>query len=186
MRFLMFAASARQDSVNRKLIELAASMIVSAGHHVDYAHFSEFDVPLYHGDINAEKGIPDNAKKLITRMHEADAVIISSPEYNFSTPGTLKNLIDWVSRETPMPWTNQVILLMSASPALAGGVRGLWHTRVPLEGCGAIVYPNMFSLAGAYSAFKEDGTLQDASLMQRLKELLDEFSSFAERLKISN
>lgn len=142
---------------------------------VDLADFADFDLPLYHGDLNAEKGIPANAKKFISRMHAAKATIISSPEYNFSSPGTLKNLIDWVSRETPMPWRGQHILLISASPSMVGGNRGLWHTRVPLESCGAFVYPDMFSLATAHESFDTDGNLKDKNLQQRLQQLLESF-----------
>ena len=70
-----------------------------------------------------------------------DAVMISSPEYNYSISGVLKNLIDWVSRARPMPWRGKSIYLMSAAPSPMGGIRGLWQTRIPLEGCGALRIP---------------------------------------------
>lgn len=181
MRIFMFAASVRKESVNKKLINLSASLIKDK-HEIDLADFREFDMPLYDGDLNAEKGLPEAAKQFIIRMQKADGMMISSPEYNFSMPGTLKNLIDWISRDTPMPWKNRQILLMSASPALVGGNRGLWNTRVPLETCGAFVYPEMFSLASAYSAFNEAGELMDASLQKRLKSNLDEFLNHLENL----
>jgi chromate reductase, NAD(P)H dehydrogenase (quinone) len=116
------------------------------------------------------------------RMKHADAVVISSPEYNFSIPGTLKNLIDWVSRENPMPWKGVRMLLMSASPSLVGGNRGLWATRVPLECCGAIVHPDMFSLASAYEAFDAQGNLKDQALSNRLKATVQTFTQFVETL----
>jgi len=183
MKLLLLAASLRKDSVNKKLLVLAAQLLKAQGIAIDMADFAEFDVPLYHGDLNAELGLPHGAKQFIARMHAADGLIIASPEYNFSIPGTLKNLIDWVSREQPMPWLKQRVLLMSASPSLVGGNRGLWHTRVPLEACGAIVYSDMFSLASAYTAFAADGQFTDVSLQQRLKDNLTGFIHFVKALK---
>lgn len=182
MRIFMFAASVRKESVNKKLTNLSADLIKDK-HEIDLADFREFEMPLYDGDLNAEKGLPETAKQFIIRMQKADGMVISSPEYNFSTPGILKNLIDWISRDRPMPWKNQQILLMSASPTLIGGNRGLWHTRVPLESCGAFVYPEMFSLASAYTAFNETGTLLNETLQNRLKSTLDEFLTHLENLK---
>ncbi len=77
-------------------------------------------MPLYNADIQNTQGFPAAVTEFIKRMHNANGIIISSPEYNFSMPGTLKNLIDWVSRITPMPWNKQNILLLSASPSLVG------------------------------------------------------------------
>lgn len=185
MKLLLLAGSLRKESLNKKLLKLAASILTEQGIAIDFAGLAEFDVPLYNGDIQDAIGLPEGALKFIARMHAADGLIIASPEYNFSTPGVLKNLIDWVSRGQPMPWARQSILLMSASPSLVGGNRGLWHTRVPLEACGAIVYPDMFSLAAAHTAMAEDGQLVDQALQQRFKENLTAFVSFAAALKAS-
>lgn len=179
MNLFMFAASLRKDSVNKKLIKLASTLIDNK-HTINLVDYNEFHAPIYNADVETSSGIPENIKKFITHLKQSDGLIISSPEYNFSTPGTLKNLIDWVSRDNPMPWREQKILLLSASPALAGGVRGLWQTRIPLEGCGAHVFPDMFSLSSAYSAFAENGELLDKALQERLKNNLHDFIKFAE------
>jgi NAD(P)H-dependent FMN reductase len=176
MKFMMMAASLQKDSCNKKLINLAARLVRDLKHTVDLTDFAEFDVPLYNADIQNTLGLPVGALKFIKHMHDADGLIISSPEYNFSIPGTLKNLIDWISRQQPMPWTKQSILLLSASPSLVGGNRGLWSTRIPLESCGAFVYPDMFSLASAYTAFNAEGQLNDATLQGRLQKLLESFA----------
>src|ERR1700677_3357123 len=141
MRIFMFAAALRSESTNKKLINIAADIAQKAQHEEDLASFSEYMLPLYDGDLEKNQGIPKAAQDFAQRMQQADALIISSPEYNHSTPGTLKNLIDWVSRIQPTPWKNQYILLFSASPAMVGGNRGLWATRIPLECCGSFVYP---------------------------------------------
>lgn len=181
MKMMLMAASLRKDSVNKKLINLSAKVLQPLCT-PDIADFAEFNLPLYNGDIQEQQGIPEAAYAFVERMHAAQGVIIASPEYNFSIPGTLKNLIDWVSRISPMPWVKQSIYLMSASPSLVGGNRGLWHTRVPLEVCGAMVYPSMFSLASAYEVFNENGELKDAKLQERLAKDLGAFVDFAKRL----
>ncbi len=183
MKIFMFAASLRQDSVNKKLIRQAAEIVTAAQCQVDLADFAEFNVPLYHGDIDAKSGLPEGALAFITRMHAADAMIIASPEYNFSIPGTLKNLIDWVSRQQPMPFADQQLLLLSASPSLVGGNRGLWHTRVPFEQCGTLVYPTMFSLSMAYEAFTEAGKLKDPQLQQRLQDVIEKYLLTVKKIK---
>lgn len=183
MKLLMFAAALRKESTNKKLIRIAADLAKKLNCEVDLADFAEFDMPLYNADDQDAHGIPEGAKKFIARLQKADGLIISSPEYNFSTPGTLKNFIDWVSRDKPMPWSKKYILLMSASPSLVGGNRGLWHTRVPLETCGAFVFPEMFSLGNAYQAFTEDRQLKDQRLLERLHGNVEEFVRWVEKNK---
>jgi chromate reductase, NAD(P)H dehydrogenase (quinone) len=171
MRVLAFAASSRKESLNRKLIELAARLAEEvADAEVDLADFSEFAMPVYDGDLEAAEGLPPGADELRRRLERADATMIATPEYNYSIAGPLKNAIDWVSRERPMPWRGRSIYLMSASPGPIGGIRGLWQTRIPLEGCGALVFPDMFALARAREAFDEGGRLVDGRLEERLRQ----------------
>jgi chromate reductase len=137
-------------------------------------------MPLYDGDAEAVDGPPSGALALRDRLEQCDAVVISSPEYNASVPGVLKNAIDWVSRIQPQPFKTKHALLVSASPSLVGGNRGLWVLRVPLEHLGARVYPDMFSLARAHQGFTEDGLLADPGLQQRLAETVAAFLSLVE------
>jgi NAD(P)H-dependent FMN reductase len=179
----MFAASLRKDSCNKKLINIAAQFVKKQNHIADLADFAEFSAPLYNADDQDSTGFPQGIMAFVQRLKQADGLIISSPEYNFSIPGTLKNLLDWVSRIDPYPWKAYPILLMSASPSMIGGNRGLWATRVPLEACGGFVFPDMFSLAGAYSAFDDQHQLKDTQLADRLKTNIAAFLSFADSLK---
>lgn len=119
MKILIFAASLREGSFNKKLVNVAIPILHQLGCTVDHAHFSEFTVPLYNEDERKSKGLSPGALRFIERMQNADGTIIATPEYNFSIPGTLKNLIDWVSRQEPMPFANQLICLLSASPSLS-------------------------------------------------------------------
>jgi len=82
-------------------------------------------------------------------------------------PGVLKNLIDWTSRIRPQPFNGKQCFLLSASPSMAGGNRGLWSLRIPLEHLGARVYPDMFSLAQAHEAFGANGRLGNDLLQKR-------------------
>src|SRR6185436_192823 len=152
---LVFAASLRKESLNKRLARLAARIAEQLDANVDLASMRDFDVPLYDGDVEAQ-GIPAGAHTLRDKLIANDAFILASPEYNGSMPGTIKNLIDWASRFRPQPFDGRHGLLLSASPSLAGGNRGLWALRVPLEHLGARVFPDMFSLAMAHKALADD------------------------------
>src|SRR5678815_3985474 len=97
-------------------------------------------------------------------------------------PGVLKNVIDWVSRIKPQPFNGRQAMLLSASPSMVGGNRGLWSLRIPLEHLGARIYPDMFSLAQAHKALVE-GDIADAALRARFDKNLQAFLSLAEAAK---
>ena len=82
-----------------------------------------------------------------------------------------------------MPWKGYPILLMSASPSLVGGNRGLWSTRIPLEACGGFVFPDMFSLASAYTAFDDHGGLKDSGVFERLNQNMIDFIPYVSMVK---
>lgn len=180
LRVLVLGASLRSGSTNARLATLVARMLTDAGANVDLAAMREFDMPLYDGDLETERGLPDGALALRDRLERCDAFVLSSPEYNASVPGVVKNAIDWVSRVRPQPFKTKHALLISASPSMVGGNRGLWALRVPLEHLGTRVYPDMFSLAAAHQGFTEDGQLADPGLQQRLNETVTSFLALAE------
>ncbi|REK87713.1 NADPH-dependent oxidoreductase [Streptomyces inhibens] len=180
LRVLVLGASLRAESFNVRLASLVARMMTEAGAAVDLATMREFEMPLYDGDMEAAEGLPDGALALRDRLEWCDAFVIASPEYNGSVPGVVKNAIDWVSRVRPQPFKTKHALLVSASPSLIGGNRGLWTLRIPLEHLGTRVYPDMFSLASAHQGFTEEGQLADTGLQQRLAETVTAFLSLAE------
>lgn len=183
MKILAFAASLRRGSLNKKLVATVAGMLRELGGDVDLADFSEFDMPLYDGDKQAAEGLPPGALRLKERVEAASALVIANPEYNYSIAGPLKNAIDWVSRARPMPWRGRSVYLVAASPGAIGGIRGLWQTRIPLEGCGALVFPDMFALAHADRAFSDDGRLADAATADRLRQQVLGFFRLAEAVE---
>jgi chromate reductase, NAD(P)H dehydrogenase (quinone) len=183
VRFLVFSASLRADSLNTRLAELAAAAIEGDGGTVDRASMGEFDCPSYNQDVQLGEGFPPGAKELHRRLEASDAFVICSPEYNASLPGVLKNAIDWVSRYDPQPFNERHGLVMSASPSMVGGNRGLWALRIPFEHLGARVYPDMFSLAQAHKAFEEEGRIADPRLQERFDTNIVNFMDLVEASK---
>lgn len=179
---LVLGASLRADSLNRKLAALAARIAEQTGARVDHASMRDFDVPSYDGDVEKAQGIPKGAEELRRRLLASDAFIVSSPEYNGSMPGIFKNLIDWTSRYRPQPFDGKHGLLLSASPSMMGGNRGLWALRMPFEHLGARIYPDMFSLARANEALV-GGDIADAGLRARFEKTIQAFLSLAEAAK---
>jgi chromate reductase len=180
IRFLVFSASLRKDSLNTQLAKLAKESIEKLNGKVDYAEMSEFDCPSFNSDNETAGGNPGGAIELNKRILANDAIVLASPEYNGSMPGLIKNAIDWVSRFRPQPINEKQILLMSASPSMVGGNRGVLALRVPLEHLGGRVFPNMFSLAMAHKAFSADGKLADPTLTKRFEDNIISFMNLVE------
>ena len=183
VRFLVFSASLRAGSPNTRLAQLAAETIRANGGEVDLATMAAFAARSYNADVQASEGSPAEAEELRDRITASDAFVIASPEYNASVPGVLKNSIDWVSRFSPQPFNERDGLLISASPSMVGGNRGLWALRVPLEHLRARVYPDMFSLAQAHNAFAEQEWLVDGQLHERLQHTITGFMDLVEASK---
>ncbi|WP_162426631.1 NADPH-dependent FMN reductase [Pontibacter pudoricolor] len=181
--FLVFSASLRSDSLNTRLAKLAALAIEKNGGTVDFANMSDFDCPSFNQDLEVDNYHPEGAEEFRKRILANDAFIIASPEYNGSMPGIIKNVIDWTSRFRPQPFNQHHALLMSASPSMAGGNRGLWSLRIPLEHLGTRVYPDMFSLASAHQAFDAEGKIKDDTLAKRFEDNLVSFMNLVEASK---
>jgi chromate reductase, NAD(P)H dehydrogenase (quinone) len=179
----VFSSSLREGSLNTRLAHLAADAIEASGGSVDLASMAEFDCPSYNADVQANHGFPDGADELRRRLEGSDAFVISSPEYNASLPGLLKNAVDWVSRFHPQPFHERHALLLSASPSMVGGNRGAWALRVPFEHLGARVYPDMFSLAQAHLAFDDDGQISNEELRRRFDATITGFMDLVEASK---
>ena len=178
---LLFAGSLRKESLNDRLIKVTRAICEEKGATVVHAAMSEFDCPSYDQDAEAT-GLPPGATRLRDQLLACDAFMISAPEYNASMPGILKNVIDWASRFRPQPFNGKQAFLLSASPSMAGGNRGLWALRIPLEHLGARVYPDMFSLAQAHTAFA-DGRIANDMLQKRLESTVGCFLELVEAAK---
>ena len=124
---LGISGSLRAGSYNRMLLAEAARIYAPS-------RFIEADLrlPLYDGDLEEAEGIPAAVQHLADQIAEADAVIISGPEYNKAISGVLKNALDWVSRTKGSPWRNKLVAIMAATAGRAGGERTQWTLRLCL------------------------------------------------------
>jgi len=175
MHLLFFAGSLRADSVNKKYAREALRFAKELGHDGEFIDLKSYPLPLMDEDIQNNEGFPAPLAQLAEKIAKADALVISSPEYNGGISSPLKNALDWLSRLSPMPLADKSLLLLAASPGPLSGVRGLWHTRVPFEAVGVHVYPAMSGLGGAFDAFDAEGKLKDEKKAAALKGTLEKF-----------
>jgi chromate reductase len=166
-RILAFAGSLRRDSFNKKLARVAADAARAAGGDVTLIDLKDLPMPIYDGDLEAAEGVPPNARKLKELMKAHQGFLISTPEYNSSIPGVLKNAIDWASRqekgETPLAcFEGKIAALLSASPGALGGLRSLLNVRAILSNIRVLVIPEQLALSKADAAFDAEGKLVDA------------------------
>jgi NAD(P)H-dependent FMN reductase len=184
-RILAFAGSTRRESFNKKLVQIAVKGARDAGAEVTLIDLKDFPLPLFDQDLEAEHGMPESGAKLKRLFIEHDGLLISSPEYNSSITGVLKDAIDWVSRPGPAPdepplvaFRGKVATLMSASPGALGGLRALVHVRSILGNIGVIVLPDQLSIPKAREAFQPDGSLIDAKQQAGIEALGKTLASF--------
>ena len=183
VRLLVFGASMREGSMNDTLASLGAAVAQEKGATVEKASMSDFECPAYDLDTELSKGLPAGAQALHDKLVAADGFMISSPEYNASMSGVLKNTIDWVSRFRPQPFNGKQAFLMAASPSMTGGKIGLWALRPPLEHLGARVYPDMFALAQAHHGFDASGRIADIKLQNWFETTIGCFIDLVEASK---
>lgn len=187
-KILAFAGSARRDSFNKKLIQIAVNGAQAAGAEVTLLDLADFPMPLYDGDLEAEHGIPENAKALKELFLAHQGLLLACPEYNSSITPLLKNTIDWVSRplegEGPLAaYQGKVCSLMSASPGALGGLRGLVHVRAILQNIGVIVLPKQMAISQANNAFADDGSLNDSRQQETIQGLGKSLCEFLKKLQ---
>ena len=172
---LGISGSLRKDSANSKLIREAAR-------HYGARNLTEADLnlPLYDGDAEAADGIPAAVQTLSDQIAQADAVLISTPEYNKGPSGVLKNALDWVSRTDGKPWAGKPVAVMSATAGRAGGERAQMVLRGFLVAFRPVVLsgPEMH-LANCMNEFDDDGQLTSELYTQTLQELMDGLKALA-------
>jgi len=175
-KILAFAGSTRSDSFNKKLIKIAVDGAIDVGVEVTFIDLRDFPMPLYDGDLEKREGLSANTRKLKDLMLTHQGFLISSPEYNSSISGVLKNTIDWTTRQTEgesplVCYKGKIAGLMSASPGGLGGLRGLVHVRSILENIGVLVIPDQVAIAKAHEAFNSDGTLKNKTQEEQVKNI---------------
>ena len=190
MQILIFAGSTRQDSYNRKLAKVAASIAEQQGAQPSLLELSDYDIPLYNADLEAQ-GTPADVIRLKQAMHSHAAWIVCSPEYNGSYPALLKNAIDWASSPVKgdaqwsdgvLPFRNKVVGMASASPGGLGGLRAQSHLAALLLNLECWVAPRSHAVSHAAEAFDAQGHLLRAQNQQGMEVLVQQVLWAAGRL----
>jgi chromate reductase len=172
IKLLAMAASTRADSVNKRLLAIAIAHAQAAGAQVTVMDYAACDVPLYRNDD--AQAFPEGAKRLSDALKAHDGLLLASPEYNWSMPGALKNLIDWLSVDKSAPLKGRSALLLCASPSIRGGILGLNQLSLPLAHLGVYVYPHLIAIGDAKHQLG-DGVIANAKDQKFLVECVTDF-----------
>ncbi len=179
-RILGIAGSLRRTSYNRGLLRAARE---DAPDGVDIDECDLLPIPLYNGDVEAQ-GDPPPVRELKEHIRAADALLIATPEYNYSIPGVLKNAIDWASRPYgDSAWSEKPAAIMGASAGTIGTARAQYHLRQ------VMVFLNMFPvnqpevmIGNASERFDADGNLTDEATRERVRRLLQSLVDWTRRI----
>ncbi len=179
VRILAFAGSLRKDSYNRMLLREVVQLVPEDA---TVETFDLKDIPIFNQDF--EKTPPDPVKEFKAKIKAADAILIVTPEYNYSIPGVLKNAIDWASRPYgDSAWEGKPVALMSASTGMLGAARAQYHLRQ------SFVFLNMYPvnrpeviLTFAAQKFDAEGRLTDEKTKQLAADLLKALVAWTRRL----
>ena len=177
------SGSLRSGSLNTALLRVAADLL-PAGASLVMADIHE--VPLYNADVEAE-AFPAAVSRLKDLVATSDALLIATPEYNHSTPGVLKNALDWMSRptaaESDRVFLRRPIAIIGASPGPFGTARSQPVLLPVLRALRARVFFDSppFYLSAAAKAFNAQGELIDPVQRDRLADFLRHFLAFAQR-----
>ncbi len=171
MKHILISGSLRKDSIHGQILKIIAEKLQNA----EVIDLNALDIPIYNQD--QETPLPKGVQILGEKVAACQSLIIASPEYNYTISSVTKTIIDWLSRVTPMPLKGKCVLLVGASPSQFGAIRGLWQTRIPFEGLGNYVFPEMFSLANAFSEI-ENGQFTDPKQLSRLEKILTNYTNF--------
>ena len=177
---LGFAGSLRQGSYNRALLRLVVELVPNSA---KLEVFELDGIPLFNQDL--ESSPPEKVKEFKRKIKAADALLIATPEYNYSVPGVLKNAIDWASRPYgDNAFEGKPVAIMSASTGMLGGARAQYHLRQ------SFVFLNMYPVnkpevlvTFAPEKFDDKGRLLDEKTKKLIRELLDNLVAWARRLK---
>ncbi|RYY72386.1 MAG: NAD(P)H-dependent oxidoreductase [Comamonadaceae bacterium] len=179
MKVLAISGSLRAASYNTMALR-AAQKLAPAGMEIEFASIA--DIPLYNDDVRAAAE-PASVTALKQKIKAADAVLIATPEYNFSIPGVLKNTLDWMSRPPETPFTGKVVAILGASPGPVGTARVQYDLRKVFVFLDSFVVnkPEVFinMCAGKFDA---EGNLTDEAGKKFLGDLLVSLQNLKKRV----
>ncbi len=178
-RILGIAGSLRRESYNRAALRAAATLVPEG---VTLDTFELDGIPGFNQD--EERNPPAKVVELKKRVREADAILIVTPEYNYSVPGVLKNAIDWASRPYgDNAWSGKPVAIMGASIGSIGTARAQYHLRQ------TFVFLNMYPvnqpevmIGNASERFDATGNLRDEATKELIRKLLRNLVDWARRI----
>ncbi len=169
LRILGISGSLRAGSFNSAALRAAAEL---APEGVTIETGSIRDIPFYDDDVRAV-GIPASVTALQQAIAAAEAVLIATPEYNYSVPGVLKNAIDWLSRTEPQPFLHKPVGIIGASPGAIGTARAQYDLRKTFVFLDAYVMNKPEVMIGAaHTRFDKEGKLTDEVTRKFLASML--------------
>ena len=172
LKVVGLCGSLREGSYNKKLLRYAIKLAGDMGIFVKELDLKEINLPLFDADMEG-KELPENVRRFKKEIEESHALLIASPEYNYSVSGTIKNAIDWLSRGGKNSLNSKIAVLMGASTGPFGTVRGQNQLRQILSCLNVMVLPQPQVLVTfADTAFNPDGSLSDEKTAVILKRLL--------------
>jgi chromate reductase len=177
---LGFAGSLRKNSYNKALLRVAMELVPKS------AKLEIFDlegIPPFNQDL--ESRMPEKVKGFKAKIKRADAILIATPEHNYSIPGILKNAIDWASRPLgDNSFEGKPVAIMSASPGTLGGARAQYHLRQVLVSLNmhAINRPEVI-VASVDEKIDEKGNLVDEKTRKKIRQLLENLVDWTKKLE---
>jgi chromate reductase len=178
-RILGFAGSLRRDSYNRALLRAALELVPEG---VVLETFDLEGIPLYNQDLENEP--PEKVTEFKSKIGAADAVLIATPEYNYSIPGVLKNAIDCASRpHGDNAFEHKPVAMMGASISMIGTARAQYHLRqcFVFLSCFALNHPEVM-VPFAQEKIDKDGKVTDQKTRELIRQLLEGLVTWTKRL----
>jgi chromate reductase len=182
LNILSICGSLRKGSFNAAL-QRTLPALAPAGLSIKPASASFGSLPVYNFDDHQANGIPAAVTEFVDAIRAADGLTITSPEYNWSIPGGLKNLIDWISRVKDQPFEGKPVALQSCAGGLLGGARMQYHLRQSLASIGAQVFvkPEVFVTFAAKKFDEKTLELTDQTTKDMVKLHLEAYEKFVRR-----
>lgn len=178
---LGIAGSLRDQSLNRWLLE-AAREVAPEG--VSIEIFDLGEIPLYNADLDSDGARPASVERFKDALTATDALLIATPEYNYTIPGVLQNALDWASRPARRsPLSGKPVGIMGASPGSIGTARAQEHLKLVLLAALALPLPHGGVVVGdALRKFDETGTLVDEPTRRFLADYVQQLAAWARRI----
>jgi len=180
LRLLGISGSLRKGSFNTAALRAAKELLPDE---MNMEIFNIGELPLYNEDLR-EQGFPPKVQELREKIAAADALLIASPEYNYSIPAPLKNAIDWASRPPQQPFDGKPIGIMGASPGALGSARAQYHLRQSFIFLnGMVLNRPEIMIASAHEKFDADGKLTDEKTRDFIQQMLMSLAAWTNSLK---